>query len=310
MGKEIRSAMNRREFIDRSARFAAMAAVLPNVPTLFPEAVPPRLVVAKNGTPGEMVRRAVAELGGMGRFVKHGDVVVVKPNMSWDRVPEQGATTNPEVVREVVKLCLEAGAKKVKVFDSTLNEPRRCYKRSGIQKAAEEAGADVQFVMDRKFKTAAFPMGDVIKSWELYEDVLDADRLINVPAAKHHSVPEAGISLGMKNLMGLIGGNRGQYHRNFAKKIVDLSTRIKPDLVILDAYRVLLRNGPSGGNLADVVLMKNLIAGADPVAVDSYGATLFNLQPEKIPFLIEAKQRGLGENILKNVTTRVVTLTA
>jgi uncharacterized protein (DUF362 family) len=302
--------MDRREFLNRSARFAALAAVVGNDRSLFPETGPPQLMVVKNGAPDEMVRKALSELGGMGRFVKNGDVVVVKPNMSWDRVPEQGATTNPEVVKEVVKLCLEAGAKKVKVFDWTLNEPRRCYKRTGIQKAAEEAGADVQFIMDRKFKSTSFPIGEAIKSWEIYEDVLDADRLINVPAAKHHSVPEAGVSLGMKNLMGVIGGNRGQFHRNFAKKIIDLSTRIKPDLVILDAYRVLLRNGPSGGNLADVAVMKTLIAGADPVAVDSYGATLFNLQPEKIPFLIEAKQRGLGENNLKKVTTRIVTLTA
>jgi uncharacterized protein (DUF362 family) len=302
--------MDRRKFIAQSAQIAALAAALPKGTLFSADSVFPDLVVAKDGTPGGMVRRAVAELGGMARFVKRGDVVVVKPNMSWDRVPEQGATTHPDVVREVVTLCLEAEAKKVKVFDFTLNEPRRCYKRSGIQKAAEEAGAEVQFVQERKFKTTAFPLGEVIRSWEVYEDVLDADRLINVPAAKHHNVPEAGISLGIKNLMGIIGGNRGQYHRNFSRKIVDLSARIKPDLVILDAYRVLLRNGPSGGNLADVAVRKHLIAGIDPVAVDSYGATLFNLQPEKIPFLIEAKQRGLGENDLKKVNVKVIPCTA
>jgi uncharacterized protein (DUF362 family) len=302
--------MDRREFIGRSAQLAALAAVMQKGTILGSEPASPSLIVAKDGTPGGMVRRAVAELGGMGRFVKQGDVVVVKPNMSWDRLPEQGATTHPDVVREVVTLCFEAGAKKVKVFDFTLNEPRRCYKRSGIQKAAEEAGAEVQFVQDRKFKTVSFPLGEAIKSWEIYEDVLDADRLINVPAAKSHNVLEAGISLGIKNLMGLIGGNRGQFHRNFSRKIVDLSTRVKPDLVVLDAYRVLLRNGPSGGNLADVVLKKHLIAGTDPVAVDGYGATLFNLRPEKIPYLIEAKQRGLGENDLKKVSTKVVTCTA
>jgi uncharacterized protein (DUF362 family) len=257
-----------------------------------------------------MTRRAVAELGGMGRFVKAGDMVVVKPNISWDRVPEQGATTNPEVVAEVVRLCVEAGAKKVKVFDFTLNEPRRCYKRTGIQQAAEAAGAEVSFVLDRKFKTASIPGGEALKSWELYEDVLEADRLINVPAAKHHSVPEAGVSLGMKNLMGVIGGNRGQFHRNFAPKIADLSLRVRPDLVILDAYRVLLRNGPSGGNLADVSVRKTLIAGADPVAVDAYGATLFKLRPENLPFLVQAKSRGLGENDLKKVAIKTVTLTS
>jgi uncharacterized protein (DUF362 family) len=300
--------MDRRGFIGRTVQLTALVSFLPRFPKAFAENSAPQLVIAKNGSPGEMVRKAVAELGGMDRFVKQGDVVVVKPNIAWDRVAEQGATTNPNVVKEVVKLCLEVGAKKVKVFDYTLNEPRRCYKRTGIQQAAEEAGASVQFINEKKFKSVPLPDGDAIKDWEIYQDVLEADRLINVPAAKHHSVPEAGISLGMKNLMGVIGGKRGQFHRNYAKKIVDLSTRIKPDLVILDAYRILLRNGPSGGNLADVVFKKTLIAGADPVAVDSYGATLFNLNPEKIPFLVEAKQRGLGENNLNKIAIKVVTL--
>jgi uncharacterized protein (DUF362 family) len=298
--------MNRREFVGQTVRFAALVAAQPGATKVFPENAPPQLIVAKNGSPEEMVRRAVAELGGMGRFVRRGDVVVVKPNIAWDRTPEQGATTNPDVVKEVVKLCLEAGAKKVKVFDYTLNEPRRCYKRTGIQQAAEEAGAEVQFISDRKFKSVSLPDGELIKNWEIYQDVLEADRLINVPTAKHHSVPEAQVSLGIKNLMGVIGGNRGQFHRNFAKKIVDLSTRIRPDLVILDAFRMLARNGPSGGNLADVVLKKTLIAGTDPVAVDSYGSTLFNLQPGKIPFLVEANQRGLGENDLKKIQIKVL----
>jgi len=245
----------------------------------------------------------------MGKFVRPGDIVVVKPNISWDRVPEQGATTNPAAVAEVVRMAFEAGAKKVRVFDFTLNEPRRCYKRTGIEQAAREAGAEVSFISERKFKSAAFPDGERIRSWEIYEDVLEADRLINVPAAKHHSVPEAGVSLGMKNLMGVIGGNRGQFHRDFAPKIADLSGRIRPDLVILDAYRVLTRNGPSGGNLADVSVRKTVVAGTDPVAVDAWGATLFNLKPERLPFLIEAKRRGLGENDLSRVAVRNVLLT-
>ena len=302
--------INRREFLAKTACLTTLISILPKNTSLFSQDKISLVTVVKEGTPAERVRKAVQELGGMGRFVKNGEVVVVKPNISWDRVPEQGATTNPEVVREVVKLCIEAGAKKVKVFDFTLNEPRRCYKRSGIQQAAEEAGAEVQFISERKFKSIAFKDADLIKNWEVYEDVLNADRLINIPAAKHHSVPEAGVSLGMKNLMGLIGGNRGQFHRNFAKKIIDLSATIKPDLVILDANRILLRNGPSGGNLSDVRLEKTVAAGTDPVAVDSFGASLFGLQPEKVPFLIEAKQRGLGENDLKKINMKIFKLSA
>jgi len=297
--------MDRRRFMATSA---GLAALLPAASRLFgsAESRPSSLVMVRNGSPGDMVRRAVAELGGIGRFVKSGDIVVVKPNMAWDRVPEQAATTNPEVVGAVVRLCIEAGAKRVKVFYFTLNAPRQCYRRTGIQQAAETAGAEVSFINDRRFKSVSIPDGDLIKRWEIYEDALEADRFINVPAAKHHSVPEAGVSLGMKNLMGVIGGQRGQFHRGFAKKIIDLSTRIKPDLVVLDAYRLLTRNGPSGGNLADVALKKTLIAGTDPVAVDSLGATLFNLDPKRLAFLIEAKARGLGENDLARVALKTI----
>lgn len=286
---------------------AAVAwSLLPKKSLLFGQLNYPDLVVTKDGTPEGLVRKAVEELGGMSRFVKKGDIVVLKPNISWDRVPEQAATTNPEVVAEVVKLCLEAGAKKVKVFDRTLNEPRRCYKRSGIEKAAKEAGADVQHIYDRKFKKVKFPEGEMIKSWELYEDVLEADRIINIPIAKHHSI--GGMSLGIKNYMGFLGGNRGKFHRDFNVKIVDLNTRVKADLIILDVYRMLLRNGPNGGNLADVEMKKTVVAGTDPVAMDSYGATLFNLEPGRVTFLQEAHRRGLGEFDLKKLKIKTLTL--
>jgi uncharacterized protein (DUF362 family) len=296
--------MERRDFLRASAAAIASASVFFDREKASSQNPRADLAVVTNGAPAEMTRRAVETLGGMSAFVKNGDVVVVKPNMSWDRVPEQGATTNPEVVAEVVSLCLNAGAKTVKVFDFTLNEPMRCYKRSGIQAAAKKAGADVQFVYDPKFKTVKFPQGDLIKSWSVYQDVLEADRIINIPCAKHHSV--SGMSLGMKNLMGWIGGNRGQFHRQFEVKIVDLSTQIKPDLIIIDAYRQLLRNGPSGGNLGDVVLKKTIVAGTDPVAVDSYGATLFNFNPRQVAFLVEAGKRGLGRLDLDRMLIRKI----
>ncbi len=302
--------MNRRQFIERSALWAAAGSLFLRKTATAISASPPEIAVVRDGSPAALARRAVEEIGGMRKFVKPGDVVVVKPNIAWDRVPEQGATTNPDVVAEVVRMAIEAGAKKVRVFDFTLNEPRRCYKRSGIEQAARRAGAEVSFVSERKFKSTAFPEGEKIRSWEIYEDVLEADRLINVPAAKHHSVPDAGVSLGMKNLMGVIGGNRGQFHRDFAPKIADLNARIKPDLIVLDAFRVLTRNGPSGGNLSDVSLRKTVIAGSDPVAVDAFGATLFSLNPGRIPFLTEAKLRGLGENDLSRVSVRTVSLGA
>lgn len=298
--------MKRREFLKTGARAAAICPFLPKTSYLLGQSDVPDLAVIKDGEPGALVRKAVQELGGISRFVNKGDVVVLKPNISWDRVPAQAATTNPDVVAEVVRLCLEAGAKKVKVFDRTLNEPKRCYKRSGIEEAAKQAGADVQHIYERKFKNVRFPDGELIKSWELYEDVLEADKIINIPIAKHHAI--GGMSLGMKNYMGFLGGNRGKFHRQFEVKIVDLNTKVKADLVILDAYRMLLRNGPSGGNLADVELKKTVVAGIDPVAIDSYGATMFKLDPTRIAFLQEAQKRGLGEFNLKNLKIKTISL--
>ncbi len=274
----------------------------------FDQSADPDIAVVTSGNPGAMVRKAVDLLGGMPRFVRPGEIVIVKPNISWDRSPEQGATTHPEAVAEVVRLCLESGAKKVKVFDHTLNEARRCYARSGIEEAAKKAGAEVFFVYEKKFRMTDFPDGELIKSWEVYKDVLEADRIINVPAAKHHTIAAAKVSLGLKNLMGFLGGNRGLFHRQFEIKITDVATKIRPDLTILDAYRVLVRNGPSGGSLADVTLAKTVVAGTDPVAVDSYGATLFGLNPEQIAFLQNAHERGLGECRLNRIRKKIIAL--
>lgn len=287
--------MKRRDFIKNSA-VAGAALLFMKDTSVFSKSAGYDLVVAKNAKPELLVRKAIEELGGMSNFVSKGDIVVVKPNISWDRVPEQAATTNPQLVAEVVKMCQEAGAKKVKIFDNTLNEARRCYKRSGIEKAASDAGADVKHVYSRKFKRASIPNGEIIKSWEIYEDVLEADKIINIPIAKHHSLSQ--ISLSMKNYMGFLGGRRGQFHRDFDIKITDLNTFIKADLIILDSYRMLLRNGPSGGSLKDVKLAKTLVCGTDPVAIDSYGASLFGLDPANIGFIKVASERGLG---IKNI---------
>ncbi|MBN2103711.1 DUF362 domain-containing protein [bacterium] len=296
--------MKRRDFFKTAAGVAAATVFQPPKQLLAVDI--PDLIIAEKGEPAALVQHAVNALGGMSRFVSRGDEVVIKANMSWDRVPKQAATTNPDVVAEVVKLCFESGARKVKLFDRTLNEPRRCYKRSGIQEAAEAVGADVQHVYDRKFKMVSIPEGILLKQWQIYDDVLEADKIINIPIAKHHSV--GGASLGMKNFMGFLGGNRGSLHRDYPVKIVDINTKIKADLIILDAYRVLLRNGPSGGNLADVSEKKMLIAGTDPVAVDAYGMRFFNIDPETVRFLREAKSRGLGELDLSKKQIKTIQL--
>lgn len=251
------------------------------------------LAVVTEGAPKDMVRKAVELLGGMNKFVSRGDIVVVKPNIGWDRKPEEAANTNPEVVSEVVKMCLEAGAKKVKVFDRTCNSAQRCYENSGIKKSASEAGAEVSYVLDAGFKETKFPQGVYLKSWEVYKPALECDLLINIPIAKHHSL--ARLTLGMKNLMGLLGEDRGKIHLEIDKNIADLANFIKPGLNIIDAYRILTKHGPSAGRPEDVKLAKTIIAGKSIASVDAYGTTLFGLKPVDLPCIELGNKFGLGE---------------
>ena len=304
------SLIDRREFIKIAGLTGAAMSGLVKIPDLFAQnesiVSPIDLAVVQNGDPASLVRKAIDVLGGIEKFVKQGNVVVVKPNIGWDRAPEQAATTNPEVVAEIVKLCKKAGAKKVMVFDRTCNQAKRCYARSQIEKMAKAAGADVSHIYKQKFQKIQIPDGKELKSWEIYRDAIKADVLINVPIAKHHSISR--VTLGMKNLMGVIGGNRGKIHTHFDVKIVDLNTVIKPHLTILDAIRILERNGPQGGSLNDVKTMNTIIAGVDPVAVDAYGATLFDLKPEQLGFLNEAHARGLGNMDLTKIKIEQVNL--
>ena len=290
--------MDRRDFI-RTMTLAAGGYVLGfHTFRLFAQEEQADLVIVRNGTPAQITRKAVDLLGGIKRFVKKGQTVVVKPNIGWDRAPEYAATTNPEVAAEVVKLCYEAGAKQVISFDRTCNEARRCYINSGLEKAMSDAGASVRFVRDQLFEPVAIEGGFTLKEWDFYRDAIEADVFINVPIMKHHSISE--LTLGMKNMMGIIGGNRGRIHWSFDQKIVDVNRVVKPQLTIIDAVRVLRRNGPTSGNLADVERMDTIIAGVDPVLVDAWGAKLFGVDPMNLNWLGNAEQAGLGTRDVVN----------
>ncbi len=253
----------------------------------------PEMAVIEGGGPAQLVRRAIEELGGMRRFVSPGDVVLVKPNMAWDRTPEQAANTNPETVAEVVRLALDAGAKKVIVTDVPINEPRRVFERSGIAHAARAAGAGVVLPGEAGFREVDLG-GEVLRVWPVFEPFLNADKVINVPVAKHHSL--TGATLGMKNWYGVLGGLRFRLHQRIHESLADLAAFLRPTLTVLDAYRVLLRNGPSGGSVEDVALKKTVIAGTDPVAVDAYAARAFwALDYHTLRYLELAAQRGLGD---------------
>lgn len=217
-----------------------------HVPVVGAAGSVPDMAIAHGSSPGRVTEAAIEALGGINRFVSRGDVVFVKPNISWDRAPAQAATTNPEVVRRVVRMCLETGAKRVRVSDNTLNDPRRCFVRSGIAKAVKEVGGEVFYMDERKFKEVDI-RGDVIRSWPVYIDILEADKIINVPIAKHHSLTL--LTMAMKNWIGVVGGRRSVLHQKIHASIVDLASFFKPTLTILDAVRVLKKNGPRGGGV-------------------------------------------------------------
>ncbi len=264
----------------------------------------PEMVVARGEDPRALVRRAVEELGGIRRFIARNDVVVVKPNIGWDRTPEQAANTNPEIVAEVVRLCHDAGAARVVVTDVSCNEPRRCFQRSGIAQAVRAEGALVVLPDERKFREVDLG-GDVLKLWPVFEPFLAADKMINVPIAKHHSL--TGTTLGMKNWFGILGGQRQRLHQRIHESLVDLAAFMRPTLTIIDAYRVLLRNGPTGGNLEDVALKKTLVAGTDAVALDAYTAKAYwDLDSRQLRYLKLATDRGLGTMNFETVRTRLV----
>ena len=278
-----------------------------NTPEPSPTIVYPNLVVARNGDPEEMVRKAVQALGGMERFVKSGDKVVVKPNIC---VAYHGykyaATTNPWVVAAIVKLALEAGAKKVKVMDYPFGgSAEQAYNVSGIKAEVNKAGGKMVVMSNLRYVDTSIPKGKDLKSTKIYNGVLNADVLINVPIAKHHEL--ARLTLAMKNMMGVIY-NRPMMHANLGQRLADLNSRVRSSLVIVDAVRMLMNHGPSGGNLADVKKADTIIASPDIVAADSYAATLFGLKPNDLTYIKKGKEMGLGENNLSKLKIEEINL--
>lgn len=288
---------SRRDFLRILAAGAAGAAIpFGRLGAFGPPAETAAFGVARGSDPAAITRKAVELIGGMGSFVSEGDTVFVKPNISWDKKPEQAATTHPDVVETVVRMVMEAGAKKVIVADNACNDARRTYKRSGIKEAAERAGADVPFMTDRKFVSMNIG-GKALQDWKVYREAVEADKLINLPIAKHHGLSE--VTLAMKNLMGLIGGRRDLLHQNLPDAVVDLAAFFRPTLTILDSVRLLKANGPQGSTLRDVVELNTVAAGTDPVRMDAFGVTLFgdsifSNDPMAFPHIEEAVRRGLG----------------
>ena len=292
----------RREFLKRTAMAGGALALSPMGGALAQDkpAQDLQMCIARwKGNPDELktmavklTEQAIATLGGMGRFVKKGNVVWVKPNMAWDRTPELGANTNPDVVATLVRLCLEAGAKQVKVGDKTCNDCKKSYPASGIEAAVKAAGGEIVYLDDSRFKDYELK-GKRLDKWAVYPDIVESDLVINVPIVKHHSISK--MTLCMKNYMGVVGGNRGQWHQDMPECLCDITAFMKPKLCVVDAIRILTANGPTGGNLADVKRKDTVAAGVDIVALDAFGAELLGHKPEDIKTVAAGQAAGLGQ---------------
>ena len=251
------------------------------------------LAVARGADPAAITKAAIASLGGIERFVRSGDDVIIKPNICVDyHPPEYAATTNPTVVATLVSLCLGAGARRVRVMDTPFGgTAESAYAVSGIAEAAQVAGGKMEVMSPVKFAKTDIPNGQDITKWEVYQDILQADVLINIPIAKHHSL--ARLSLGIKNLLGVIT-DPNQMHRNLGQRAADLASLVRPTLTVVDAVRILTTHGPTGGSLNDVQQTDTIIASHDFVAADAWASTLFGITGADVPYVKAAAEMGLG----------------
>ena len=302
----------RREFIKSGLALGA-AVTLPEWSRLAAAETPvttaprPILVAVRDGTRTAMLDSALAVFGGIGALVRPGQTVCLKPNIGWDAPPERGADTHPELVGRLTRLCLDAGAKSVSVFDNTCDQWQRCYENSGIEKAARDAGAVVINGKDQSYyREVAIPGGVKLKTALVHSLVLDSDVFLNVPVLKHHS--GTGMTAAMKNLMGVIW-DRGFYHQNnIHQAIADFLTLRKPTLNILDAYHPMVRNGPRGKTVDDVFEMRSLLASTDPVALDAAAARMLGLDPAQIAYIKFGDEMKLGTMDLEAVDVRRIKL--
>ena len=281
----------------RAAGAKAELATIPDRRVAMPPTTP-RLVIARGPSPARNVEAALAKIGGMGKLILQGDVVLVKPNIGWNRTPAQAANTDPEVVAAVVRACLAAGAVEVIVCDVSCDEAARALKRSGIGKAAAEAGATV--VMPGAAAKRSIEIPGKSRRWRVPEPFVRATKVINVPVAKHHS--DTLVSASMKNWFGAIADEREPLHKALDESIVGLAEIFRPTLTVVDATRVLLRHGPEGGNLDDVKQVDAIAVSFDPVAADAWAATQVGTDPARITHFALAEKRGLGRADFKSLS--------
>jgi uncharacterized protein (DUF362 family) len=304
--------MNRRELVKATgAGFAATAAAHALGPAGFVLAAEQGdagydLVAIKGAMPDKLFDAGIRALGGMGRYVKPGQTVVVKPNIAWAAEPEKGANTNPLLVRRILEHCFEAGAKKVYVFDYTVDDWRRSYRKSGIEAAAKDAGALLAPGDGERYFQPVSVGGERLKQVKEHELILESDVFINVPVLKHHG--SANLTVSMKNLMGIIWDRRWWHRNDLNQCIADFAAYRKPDLNVVDAYRVMMRNGPRGVSDKDVVQMGAQLISDDMVTADAAAARLFGAKAHEVPYIRKAAEQGAGRMDLENLSIKRISL--
>ncbi|MFH1763388.1 MAG: DUF362 domain-containing protein [Gemmatimonadota bacterium] len=304
--------MERRDFLKKTGPAVALAAVTGTTGFVFhnresvkhrnvlaktasfevpPDSNLPVLTSATNQDPVAALNAALDGIGGIGRFVRQGERVVVKPNVGWDRTPAQGANTNPALVSEMVRLCLAAGAAQVTVADVSCNDPRRSFLRSGIREAGETAGARVMLPAEEDFGEVELG-GTVLRNWTVLRHFVETDRFINMPVIKHHNLTLC--TVGMKNLYGILGGRRNRLHQEIDQSIVDLAAFVRPTLTVVDGTRVLFRSGPQGGSLDDVSIENTVLCSTDQVAADARAVEFLGLTADRVGHIVLADRSGVG----------------
>lgn len=305
--------MHRREFLKQTGKAAALAAVVGGTGLFFldrntknyhaplskktsftvtPDPSLPKITLTRNEDHLAALHSSLDAIGEMKRFIKPGERVTIKPNIGWDRTPEQGANTSPVLVAEMVRLALAAGASEVIVTDVSCNDPRRCFMRSGIGEAAKAAGAKVILPTEDDYVMTNIN-GRVLTNWPVLKYFIDTDRLINMPIAKQHSLSQC--TIGMKNFYGILGGQRHRLHQQIDQSIVDLAGFCAPTLTVVDCTRVMFRGGPTGGSLSDVTIENSVICSTDQVAADARASEFLGLQGDTVEHIVLAEKSGLGK---------------
>ena len=264
--------------------------------------------VVKGADRVKSVDKAIELLGGIERFVRAGETVVIKPNVAFATPAMLGATARPELVAEVVRLCYSRGkAKRVYVTDNPINDAASCFRLSGVGRAAEAAGAKVLLPKGHHFKPTTLEGGKLIKEWPIFFGPFEkVDKVIGISPIKDHH--RSGASMSMKNWYGLLGGRRNIFHQNIHGIISELAMLVRPSLVILDGVEVMMTNGPTGGSLSDLRRANTLIASCDMVAADSYGCGLLDLKVSDLPYLGKAERAGVGVTDYKSLGAKFATL--